>query len=142
MQPIRNVDVVLDLGAARYITFGRPPRVYRVEPVAFQLGQRLAELQIQITGHLASLALNGKSKKESNAYYVALATVARLLWPALRPTKRWRRVFKFCHVLKNPCRTASEKELMDLVGFFLQCRMMSSVQPTEGMDLPPQQRTH
>lgn len=136
---LRNVDVVLTLGEMRYITVRH--RVYRVAPVPFKLGQQILDLQIRVTTNLTTLALQGKAA-DATDYYRALVTLARIMWPALRPTKRWRRALKGLHLLRNPLMVASEKELLDLTNFFLQCRMTSSVQSTEARPpLTPQTRT-
>lgn len=124
IERLRNVTTVLALGETRYITFRK--RVYRVDPVPFKMGQRVLDLNVQVITDLKTLAVKGK-KEDSAHLYTTLHTLALILWTHLQPTKRWRRLFKRLRLLRNPCLLASERELMDLTNFFLQCRMASSV---------------
>lgn len=129
----RNVEAVLSLGSTRYLRVHR--HAYAVAPVPFKLGQRLLERSIEVTTLARQLAVSGK-KEDTVAYYNGLFSLAKMLWPHMRPIGRARRVLKFFGLLRNPLVSASEFEIKDVCDFFLQGRTKSSVQSLSEAEIP------
>lgn len=123
----RNVEAVLALGSTRYFTFHN--RVYAIPPVPFQLGQRVLTLYMETT-ELAQSAAQG-NKHDALLYFARLKMLVKVMWPHIRMVPRWKRIMKFFGLYRNPFRNASDLEVLDVVNFFLQGRMKSSVQPLD-----------
>lgn len=123
----RNVEAVLSLGATRYFMYRR--KTYAVPPVPFKLGQRVLTLYLETTA-LAQSAAKG-NKQDGIKYFGRLKELVNVMWPHIRLTRRWKRVFKSLHLYRNPFRDASDLEVLDVTNFFLQGRMKSSVQSLE-----------
>lgn len=120
----RNVEVVLSLGAVRYVHFG--PRTFMCPPVPYKLGQRVLDLHGRILTHVRGVARTG-SKKEMDAYYRDADQMVKLLWSHVRPLGKVKRALWRVGLMPNPFRRASEAELKAITDFFLQGRMTSSV---------------
>lgn len=125
----RNVEPILSLGDVRYVMYRS--RAYRVPPVPFKLGQAVVDAHVRLAGFAAQVSLSG-GQKGADAYYGEMARIAKLLWRHMRPTGRVKRIMWHVGLLQNPFRAASEREIKELVNFFLQGRMTSSVQPMVG----------
>lgn len=120
----RNVEPVLSLGSMRYFLFGS--RQYRIPPVPYLAGERVLELHIKILADAKQVALTGDAKA-MRAFYVKHGRMAKLLWKHIQPLGKVQRFFWRLGLARNPFRQASEKELTEVVDFFLQGRMKSSV---------------
>lgn len=123
-QEQKNVEVVLSLGAVRYVHFG--PRTFCCPPVPYRLGQRVLDLHTKILTHVRGVARTG-NKKEMDAYYADADKMVRLLWSHIRPLGKFKRVLWRMGLMRNPFKAASEAELKAITDFFLQGRMTSSV---------------
>jgi hypothetical protein len=121
----RNSEVVLSLGGTRYTLFRN--KVYAVPMVSFPLGQKILELYVKTVTTSREVSKTG-SKKASDDYYSALRALSRVMWHHMRHTSRVLRVLRRFGMTRNPLRKASDQELRDLTGFFLQGRMKSTVQ--------------
>lgn len=130
-----NTSTVLSLGSTRYLRFRNG--VYAVPMVGFKVGQRILELYIIVISRAKEVAKDG-NKKSSDAYYVALRQLSKLLWANMRHGNRVLRMFRRVGLTRNPLANASDQELRDLTNFFLQGRMKSTVQSlstVESLDL-------
>ena len=127
----KNVEVVLALGAARYFTFRN--RVFCCPPISFPLGQRVLQVYLQVLASATEVAQSG-GRKQAESYFAGLRKLARMLWSHVRPARRTGRILRRLHLTKNPFLDASDKEIQELVDFFLQGRMKSNVQFLGRMD--------
>lgn len=100
-------------------------RVYRSPPVSYDDAIRLYE----IADRMAKLAGLDNNEASAAVQLRAVAAVqgeaARYFWRLVRPID-WRR-FVPRILLRNPFRDASPREVDDLLGFFWQRQMTSSV---------------
>ncbi len=122
-----NVGVAANLPAPMAFIFNA--RIYRVPNIPYPLGIQLQELYIQ-------LAKQGSNQDEETVAQLhelqALCDQAAALFPALCEPKNWFvRMLWRRGWLRNPFLSATSSELAHLLGFFLQCRMKSSVQLLE-----------
>lgn len=124
----KNVQSILALGNTRYFTYR--DILFRIPPVSYKLGQQVLVLYSQSMAQAKKVTSTG-DEKAMQEYYLTLSMLVELMWKHVEPGGRFRRVLKRLHLLKNIFRIASEKEVTELTGFFLQCRMMSTVQVTE-----------
>lgn len=125
----KNVEQILSLGDVRYIMYRT--RAYRVPPVPFKLGERVLQSHTQLIAYAKEIAMTGR-KETADKFYRQMMIQARLLWQHMRPTGKIKRILWRLGLMHNPFRDASEQEITELTNFFLQCRMMSSVQPMVG----------
>jgi len=121
------VEAVLSLGSTRYFTFRGA--TFACPPVPFKLGQKVLTLYLETTS-LAQSAAKG-NKQDGIKYFGRLRELVKVMWPHIRPARRWKRWTKFLHIYRNPFRHASDLEVLDVTNFFLQGRMKSSVQSLE-----------
>jgi hypothetical protein len=117
----RNVGAVLDLGNLQYYEFRG--RAYGVPPVPYKVGQRI------LGPYLTLRAITQLTPENSARYYAALAELPEPLWAHLRPVGRLRRALRRLGLLRNPLEGATDRDLMELADFFLQCRMKSTAGP-------------
>lgn len=120
----RNVEHVLTLGEMRYVSYRN--RTFRIRPVPFKLGERVLDLKIKILADAKQVAKTG-ARAPAEAFYDKLDQMAKLLWMHMQPIGKVRRLMWHLGMLRNPFRNATETELIAIVDFFLQGRMMSSV---------------
>jgi len=116
----RNLAAVLDLGNAVYFTFRG--RAYGVPPLPWAAGAALHALWTQALAYPSPL-----TAETQPAYYALIRQLPPLLWRYTRPVGAWRRLRRRLGLLRNPFRTASERELVELADFFLSRRMTSGV---------------
>lgn len=126
----RNVEAVLSLGDVRYITYRN--RTYQIPPVPFKLGQRVLDTHTKVLEHAKNVVRTGK-KEPMDAFYQQMTLLTQLLWLHVRPIGKIKRFFWRFGLLRNPFRSASEAEIKAIADFFLQGRMMSSVQLTSAV---------
>lgn len=124
----RNIETVLSLGHTRYFLF--QGRTYGCPPIPFQLGLRMNELYVHASTLTRALSLTGRPE-DVDEYRKTLRTITKVLWSHIVPARPWRKWFKRFRLMRNPFRRGSEKEIMDVVDFFLEGRMKSSVQPAK-----------
>jgi hypothetical protein len=124
----KNIETVLSIGSSRYFQY----RGYlmRVPPVPYKAGQQILALYVKSLATAKEVTKTGSEKEVAN-YYVLLSMLVDLLWKHVEPAGKIRRALKRMHLLRNVFKVASEKEVTEITSFFLQCRMMSSVQVTE-----------
>lgn len=124
----KNIETVLSIGSSRYFEYRGI--LMRVPPVPFKLGQELLALYVRSLATAKSVSKTG-DEKEVDQYYIILSRLVDLLWKHVEPKGKVRRLLKRIHLLRNVFKIASEKEVTEITNFFLQCRMMSTVQVTE-----------
>lgn len=124
----RNVEPVLSLGATRYVTIQRLG-TYAIPPVSFRAGQRVLSLYSDALELAQEAAQYGK-KETQIKYFAKLGALARVLWQHIRPVKSSHKLLWRMGLMRNPFMQCSEQELREIISFFLQGRMKSSVQST------------
>ena len=103
-------------------------RVYALPSVPYQDGVRLLELKAELDG-FAGRVLEGPELERYRAAWQRVAElVYRLVLPRDGPVRRflWR-----LRLWPNPFKSATERELAELLGFLSACRMRSSVRQAD-----------
>lgn len=124
-EPIRTVNVGAVRGLMDDGLLAFRGRVYRSPPVSYFDAVRLYEL----ADRMAKLAALENNEASAAVQLRAVAAVqgeaVRYFWRLVRPID-WRR-FVPRALLRNPFRNASPREVDELLGFFWQRQMTSSV---------------
>jgi len=118
----RNTRATLVMLDGERIEIPYRGRVYEVIPVSFEDGVRLAEARAT----LEELDGMEPTRDSIRRYVSALRFVVALAPRYLRPRGRIRRLL--WPLTRNPFRGATDREVGELLGFFLGCRMRSRVQ--------------
>jgi hypothetical protein len=101
---------------------------YRCPPVPFKLGQRMLDAYTDSLSAAQSVVMDGSNKVDSDRYFKRCRQMSRMLWSHIRPAGRARRFCRWIGITRNPFMQISEKELVEVVDFFLQGRTKSSAQ--------------
>jgi hypothetical protein len=127
---VENASAVAGMAASGLFHFRG--RVYLGQPVSYLDGVALQEVMLQLRA-LGGAAVSAESLASLRS---ALAVAARLFRRNARPIG-WRRLF--WRITPNPFLRMTEVEAGQLLGFFLACRMRSSVRLayTEGSSTRP-----
>ena len=129
---LANVQAVLELDQTVYVLFRG--RSFGVPPVGWKTGAKLLALRMQAS----EVVEDGKlTAKRAEAYFAVLRAMADALWSHARPCGRLVRLAKRLRLLRNPFLVATESEVIELVDFFLQRRMTSSVSSRRPARLQP-----
>jgi hypothetical protein len=118
----RNVRPTLVLVDGDRVEIPYRGRIYELLPVSFQDGLRLSDLRET----LEDLEHAPTTRENVLRYVAALRAVVALAPKYLRPRGRVRRVL--WAFARNPFRGATDREVGELLGFFLGCRTRSRVQ--------------
>jgi hypothetical protein len=130
----KNVQAVLSLGATRYFSYRK--YLLAVPPIPFKLGQQVLALYIRSLADAKQVVKTG-GEDATASYYQQLRLLTDLMWKHVQPLTKSRRFLKRIGLLRNVLKDASEKEVTDIATFFLQGRMMSTVQSMEMEQLEP-----
>lgn len=119
----RNVGPALQLLDAERLEVGLRGRRYELLPVSFEDGIRL------IGARQAIESLEDAEPDEANvrAYRQALRVVVRMARRYMKPTGFLRRLLWRMRIRGSPLKDATEAEVGQCLGFFLGCRMRSTV---------------
>lgn len=119
----RNVGPALQLLDAERLEVGLRGRRYELLPVSFEDGIRL------LGARQAIERLEDSEPDEANiqAYRQALRVVVRMARRYMRPKSLIRRLLWRMRIRGSPLKGATEAEVGQCLGFFLGCRMRSSV---------------
>jgi hypothetical protein len=118
----RNVRPTLLLVDGDRIEIPYRGRIYELLPVSFRDGLRLLEMRTV----LEDLEHAPTNRENVRRYVAALRAIIALAPKYLRPRGRIRRAL--WAFTRNPFRGATDREVGELLGFFLGCRMRSRVQ--------------
>lgn len=119
---VANTDSVLSLGTdTRFVYRLRP---YMTLPVTFRLGAELQKLRIAM---IATSALMEDSESAVDEYAAYSQQVVELIWRVSIPATPIPALKKKLRLARNPFRDATDGEVMHLINFFLNLRMMSSI---------------
>lgn len=118
----RNIHPTLVLVDGERVEIPYRGRVYEILPVSFTDGLKLTDVSLD----LDELADAPPTRENRRRYVLALKRIVALAPKYLRPRGRARRIFWRFH--RNPFRGATDREVGELLGFFLGCRMRSRVQ--------------
>lgn len=133
-RPLQNVRPVLDLGNTCYFNFRG--RAYGVPPLPWKAGVAFQQIWVDALGQGTLTRITAPH------YHALIARLPKLIWQYSRPVGRLRRALRFLGGLRNPFLKATEQELVELAGFFLQRRMTSGVGfPTAPATSPSPHRT-
>jgi len=125
----RNLRPVLDLGNTAYFNFRG--RAYGVPPLPWHPGVQLQQIWVEACACPSPL-----TPASATRYHALLAQLPSLLWRHTRPVGRIRRLLRRLGLHRNPFATATEQELVELAGFFLQRRIRSSIGYQPGPAIP------
>lgn len=119
----RNVGPALQLLDAERLEVGLRGRRYELLPVSLEDGLRLLRARQAVED------LEEAEPTEENilAYAEALRLVVRLARKYLKPTNPVRRLLWRMRIRGSPLKDATEAEVGQCLGFFLGCRMRSTV---------------
>lgn len=120
----RNIGPTLHVLDAERIEIDFRGRRYELLPVSFSDGVRLIRARIAVEELDSETA---PTESDVEAYTEALRTVVGLAGCYLVPRRPVRRLLWRLGLTRNPARRATEAEVARLLGFFLGCRMRSSV---------------
>ncbi len=121
--PANGLPALLVLGAERLRVPYRG-RLYELGHVSFEDGIRLVEAQTAIN----AIADGEATPEKVAAYLGAMRYVVRLAPRYMVPVRHVRRLFWRLHLRRNPFRKATDSEVGQFLGFFLECRTRSRVQ--------------
>lgn len=121
----RNVDTVLSLGRDRYFRFHG--RLYGTPSLSYRMGHRILDAYTRAVA-LAEQMSRGGDRETKEQYYRCMAVLGRLMWRQSFPAHKALRLMRRVGLLRNPFTSGTERELLELAGFFLRGRMLSSVQ--------------
>lgn len=117
---VKNASFAADLNEPNYLVYRQ--RKYKVRPLTFTVGIELQELAVR----LESMADQPETNETLQEMLSILQDAVALFWAAAQPLGLLRRLTR--HWLSNPFETATNQEVAELLGFFLQSRTRSSVQ--------------
>jgi hypothetical protein len=120
----RNVRATRLLVGAEQLCIEYRGRPYELLPVEFADGVLLAECRAAVEEIEDEAKLSPELVRD---YLVALRKVVALAPKYLRPAAGVGRLLWRLRIRRNPYRNATEAEVGQLLGFFLGCRMRSSV---------------
>jgi len=124
----RNVRASLLVFGADKVEVPFHGRMYELTPVSFEDGMRLSDVRATIE----ELEDAEPTRENARRYLDACRLVVRLAPRYMLPRGRLRRALWRLRLRRNPFRQASEREVGELLGFFLGCRMMSRVRHPGG----------
>lgn len=119
----RNVGPALTMLDDQRLTIEYRGRRYELLPVGVADGIRLADVRSTIEGLSGQLS----TKENARTYLAGTKAIIALARKYLRPLRPIPRLLWRLGVRPNPFRGATEREVSQLLGFFLGCRMMSRV---------------
>ena len=122
--PANVLSALIMLGEGGRLGVPYRGRVYELGFVSFADGIRLAEARAVIESIPEEESL---SAENTERYLRALETVVSMAPKYLMPTTPVRRLLWRLRIRSNPFRSATDGEVGQLLGFFLQCRMRSRV---------------
>lgn len=120
--PPANVRAVMELDSQTFFLFRG--RGYLADPVPYRAGLRLQQLFQQLRNKNGE-SLDTDARFANYAEILREATVA--MAPLARPQKMPRWLFAIARGFLRPFEDASEREIVDLLGFFLLLRTKSSL---------------
>lgn len=132
---LRNSIVAADLGGSRRLRFRL--QVYDVPPVPYKQGVLLSKIYRELLQAIVDVRSGDISDEHGQDRGRRLAERAVAVFRKLvRPHTRLHRLL--WPILSNPFEVASDQEVWQLMGFFLDCRKISGVSPlpTEARPLP------
>lgn len=118
----RNAIPALHVLGAERLAFVFRGVAYEIVPVSFEDGIRLCEVRAQLVAAEDEDTLTPEVARDARN---ALRVVASLATKYLRPLRWHRRLLWALRLRRNPYRRATEREVGQLLGFFLGCRTMS-----------------
>lgn len=126
----RNLAAVLSLDGTDFFTFRG--RVYAVPPLAWRDGEALQDAYTRALDCAHLIAQNAAVSPNADRvlmaeYYEAVAVLPAMLWKLCGPASRMRRAARRLGMLRNPFAVATERELLELAGFFCERRTRSGV---------------
>lgn len=124
----RNVRATLLVFGAEKVEIPYRGQMYELTPVSFEDGLRLADARAT----LEELEDAAPTEENVRRYRSACQLIVGLAPHYLLPRGWLRRALWRLRLRRNPFRRASDREVGELLGFFLGCRMMSRVRCPSG----------
>lgn len=122
----RNAAPLLHVLGGERVAFGFRGVAYEILPVSFDDGVRLVEARAALDAAADESRLTPEVARDART---ALRFVASLAPRYMRPLRIVRRLLWHLGLRTNPYRRATEREVGQLLGFFLTCRTMSRARP-------------
>ena len=121
--PANGRPALVLLGSESYQVVAFGGRGYELGHVSFEDGIRLVGAKATVE----ALDESDPTPENVEAYLAALRLIVRMAPRYLLPVERARRLLWRLRLLRNPFRHATDREVGQLLGFFLACRMRSRV---------------